>query len=179
VSGDEWPATAPHVVSGHIHEYHHPQPNVWYPGTPLPLNFSDAAARRVLLVDPTGQSPPAAVVLDVPLNVGMRVDIAGVPALLVSLAELPDRRPDRVRVFVTGSPSECRVFEKSSDHTALSALNVSIRIKPRGTSLPVALPAVGAVGAFGLAPAFVDLVEHGARSQGDLFRNQWELCRRG
>jgi hypothetical protein len=41
VEGDEWPLNHPYVVSGHIHDYQEPQPNILYTGTPIQHAFGD------------------------------------------------------------------------------------------------------------------------------------------
>lgn len=47
--GDEWPITAPYVISGHIHEYHEPQVNIVYVGTPVQHGFGDHDIKTVSL----------------------------------------------------------------------------------------------------------------------------------
>ena len=39
--GDEWPLLHPYVISGHIHNYHEPQINILYVGTPIQHAFGD------------------------------------------------------------------------------------------------------------------------------------------
>lgn len=39
-NGDKWQLDNPLVISGHIHEYHKPQKNILYIGTPHQINFS-------------------------------------------------------------------------------------------------------------------------------------------
>jgi hypothetical protein len=39
--GDVWPLTDPYVISGHIHDYHEPQVNILYTGTPIQHAFGD------------------------------------------------------------------------------------------------------------------------------------------
>jgi DNA repair exonuclease SbcCD nuclease subunit len=39
--GDGWLLTNPYIVSGHIHDYHEPQPNIIYTGTPIQHAFGD------------------------------------------------------------------------------------------------------------------------------------------
>jgi len=45
-AGDEYPAGAPLCVSGHIHEFSQPHPNVLYVGTPFDGGWARAAAPR-------------------------------------------------------------------------------------------------------------------------------------
>lgn len=39
--GDSWLLTNPYIVSGHIHDYHQPQTNIIYTGTPIQHAFGD------------------------------------------------------------------------------------------------------------------------------------------
>lgn len=39
--GDIWDLTYPYVISGHIHDYQEPQPNILYTGTPIQHAFGD------------------------------------------------------------------------------------------------------------------------------------------
>lgn len=39
--GDEWPLSAPMIISGHVHDYHRPQANIIYVGTPIQHGFHD------------------------------------------------------------------------------------------------------------------------------------------
>jgi DNA repair exonuclease SbcCD nuclease subunit len=46
--GDEWPAEYPLAVSGHIHTWHMPAPNICYTGTPFQHNFSVVPERKTV-----------------------------------------------------------------------------------------------------------------------------------
>lgn len=48
--GDEWEASLPLMVSGHEHTCQRPQPNIFYPGTPLQLGWADAPKRALSLL---------------------------------------------------------------------------------------------------------------------------------
>jgi DNA repair exonuclease SbcCD nuclease subunit len=45
--GDDWPVTSPLVISGHIHDYQQPQPNIIYCGTPFQHAFGDSSDKTV------------------------------------------------------------------------------------------------------------------------------------
>lgn len=49
VQGDKWPLNYPMVVTGHIHEYHRPQKNIIYTGTPMQHAFGDSRRKTVSL----------------------------------------------------------------------------------------------------------------------------------
>ena len=45
--GDKWPHINPLVISGHIHDYGRPQPNIIYTGTPMQHAFGDREDKTV------------------------------------------------------------------------------------------------------------------------------------
>lgn len=45
--GDTWPIDGPLVISGHIHDHHRVQENVWYTGTPIQHAFGDTADKTI------------------------------------------------------------------------------------------------------------------------------------
>lgn len=49
-TGDDWSITAPLVVSGHIHDYQRPQPNILYVGTPIQHGYGDKTDKGVSLL---------------------------------------------------------------------------------------------------------------------------------
>lgn len=46
-TGDVWGTSYPPVISGHIHDYGQPQPNIIYTGTPLQHAFGDTPNKSV------------------------------------------------------------------------------------------------------------------------------------
>lgn len=50
VKGDKWDVKWPIVVSGHIHDYQIPQPNVIYCGTPIQHGFGDTTSKALMMV---------------------------------------------------------------------------------------------------------------------------------
>jgi hypothetical protein len=47
VEGDVWPLEAPYCISGHIHDYCHLQPNLWYVGTPIQHGIADVGEKTI------------------------------------------------------------------------------------------------------------------------------------
>lgn len=47
VDGADWPLTNPYIVSGHIHDYQEPQPNVLYVGTPIQHGYGDTHDKTI------------------------------------------------------------------------------------------------------------------------------------
>lgn len=122
--GDEWPATFPLVVSGHIHSKMWLGDNVYYCGTPAQTGFGESLAggpktiflfpdRRELAVD------------GMPLYLTHHVD-----------ASLKDFDPKTVagdgnfhRVVFTGDRLACITERKSKAYTGLRGLGIRIEFK--------------------------------------------------
>ncbi len=48
--GDVWPIDYPFIVTGHIHDYQRPQPNILYTGTPMQHGFGDQTDKTISLL---------------------------------------------------------------------------------------------------------------------------------
>lgn len=51
VQGDTWELTSPQVISGHIHSYQKPQPNILYPGSCIQHAFGESNKSVVCMID--------------------------------------------------------------------------------------------------------------------------------
>jgi DNA repair exonuclease SbcCD nuclease subunit len=49
-TGDKWRVSDPLIISGHIHDYHSPQKNVIYIGTPIQHNFGEQDNKGVYII---------------------------------------------------------------------------------------------------------------------------------
>lgn len=56
--GDEWSKTNPLVISGHIHVFSQPQPNIVYVGTPYQTSYKDESAKGLLIAEFLSGKPP-------------------------------------------------------------------------------------------------------------------------
>lgn len=54
--GDKWDLSNPPVFSGHIHQYHKPQENITYVGTPYQINFGENEDKSLLLLNSNGDT---------------------------------------------------------------------------------------------------------------------------
>lgn len=105
--GDEWSLDKPLVISGHIHDYQRPQPNIVYVGTPIQHGYGDKTDKGVSLFD-IGEEihetryklpsvPPKLLVRIKPEQVGVY--------------QPPDNA--LVKVIVTGSKEEIRAVKNN------------------------------------------------------------------
>jgi DNA repair exonuclease SbcCD nuclease subunit len=54
--GDEWNATWPLCISGHIHDFQELQSNLIYPGTPVQHSYGDSANKAVMILEDSDTS---------------------------------------------------------------------------------------------------------------------------
>lgn len=81
--GDEWLEEWPYVMSGHIHEWHMPQPNVCYAGTPMQVSFGCQGRKTIsLLTYENSVSIPEQerIELSIPKKIQLKMSCADFPS---------------------------------------------------------------------------------------------------
>ncbi len=134
--GDDWDPAWPQVVSGHIHDYQKPQPNVFYPGTPLQHTFGDRGGNIVLIVEVQHGQPCAftEVPTDVDKKRTMYTTVADVAALLEKgISSTPE---DQVKVAIRGTSEEFKVFKESKEYKDLVKAGVKVAFKQEAKTRP-------------------------------------------
>lgn len=138
--GDRWDPEWPLVISGHIHDHDHLQPNILYTGAPMQHAFGDKANKTVGLFEfnpcvDLEKSPNAKklvekhpVILDKPepeirtkyfrIDLGLRTK----RIMTVNYSSLKDVKiseNERVKILVKGTKEELKILGKSSYAKAL------------------------------------------------------------
>jgi DNA repair exonuclease SbcCD nuclease subunit len=116
--GDPWPLDYPTVISGHIHNYHVPQPNIIYTGTPLQHAFGDTEDKRILVFEhrrePVAQ-PVAHQCTDGYLVMrSLVLDVDRKVIVRKTIAELDSFSPPpgcQVKLVITGTSEEIRAIK--------------------------------------------------------------------
>jgi hypothetical protein len=115
--GDEWPIDHPIVVSGHIHKYGKPQPNVHYVGAPFHHTFADDTDRSISLLTFDGGV----------FTTEKRIDLGLPKKITVTLSiqeakeyEIPTNA--HVRVYLRCSSEDYAKFQKTKHYKELSEL---------------------------------------------------------
>lgn len=107
VDGDEWPLTAPYVITGHIHDYQELQANILYTGTPIQHAFGDRHDKSIFYF--TFRSP-----LDRDYQ---RIDL-GLPRkqiVRISCAEVSTYTPPtnyELKIIISGTSGEIKAIMK-------------------------------------------------------------------
>jgi 3',5'-cyclic AMP phosphodiesterase CpdA len=105
--GDVWPLYYPPLISGHIHDYQHPQANVWYVGTPFQHAFGDSEDKTVSLYTISDTV------------VEERISLGILPKVIIHLLydEIDNFTPDptkEVKIVVVGTTAQIKAAMKMS-----------------------------------------------------------------
>ena len=124
-NGDPWPTELPLVVSGHIHDFQVPQPNIIYTGTPLQHAFGDSDDKSLFLFSMTkGDMSIQRVTLLIDKKVIVHID----------RNEFESFRPKEhqvVKLVVHGTPEELKVVKSSEHSNTLKKMGVKVFFKAR------------------------------------------------
>lgn len=116
--GDVWPLYYPPLISGHIHDYQHPQANVWYVGTPFQHAFGDSEDKTVSLFTIADKSVTVERRDSKPVT-EERISLGILPKIIVHLRydEISSFQPDpnkEIKVVVTGTTAQIKAAMKMS-----------------------------------------------------------------
>jgi len=110
---DEWPVNRPPIISGHIHDFDHLQPNLIYTGTPFQHAFGDRDDKTVSLVTINDSEVYSfdheRISLGLPTRRTFRVKPEDVPDFKPPVVE----DPSLVRIVITGTQGDIKTVVKS------------------------------------------------------------------
>lgn len=122
--GDEWSLDLPLVISGHIHDYDHLQPNIIYTGTPIQHAFGDRSDKTVSWY--TFKSDKSyeeeRVDLGIPKKVVLNVNYED-----IDKTEIPEN--SEVKVIIVGNTAQNKTAEKLTKIKEWLKLGVKISYK--------------------------------------------------
>lgn len=135
VSGDRYPLDAPLCISGHIHEFSQPQPNILYPGTPYHDGWTDLSSH---VKDGANKGPGVSELTFGPggkLHSHERIRLAGVPRNVTYIFQSPKEFQTAVEEFRSRGASEPQTIGALVESFGETPGPVaSLRIKVRATS---------------------------------------------
>lgn len=114
--GDKWPLDYPLAVSGHIHEYQTPQPNLIYPGTPFQVAFGCPQNKTVMILSYQDgiQTPEIErVALNIPKKINITLNCQEFEDFLV------DDQNDWIKFKICDSKSRIKALKKGSKYSKL------------------------------------------------------------
>ncbi len=125
--GDHWDADYPNVISGHIHETQKVEPNIYYPGSLMQHDHGDSSFKSVWVVtfSVEGCFSYETFVLE---GIKSRMTIELSFQDVYTWDPLPWIAKHHVRLNLTGTQEENKVFEKSE--LCHSLKQMGIKLKP-------------------------------------------------
>ncbi len=132
--GDQWDESWPQVVSGHIHDYQKPQPNVFYPGTPMQHSFGDKGDNIILLIDVNREIRFTEIQTEVEKKKTVYTSIDDVSKVLEK--GIKSTEDEKVKVAIKGTADEFKVFKDSKEYKELVKAGVTVAFKQEARVRP-------------------------------------------
>jgi DNA repair exonuclease SbcCD nuclease subunit len=130
-NGDQWEATDPFVISGHIHNEQWVNENIWYVGSSMQHAFGESDKKCVGLVKfDVGGSKPEIKLIETGLTKKKIV--------YLDISKAENFRPEentQTKIVLKGTAEEFKAFRKSSEYTKLSELGLKISFIPKEETL--------------------------------------------
>ncbi len=130
--GDVWDASWPLVISGHIHDKHRPQTNVFYTGSSIQHAFGESHNKTIALVTVTGASSVCVekIRLHMPEKRIVYETIESVQQWTAArIGAIPPN--ERVRITINGTATDLKLFKKSKQHKLLArCASVKVALRP-------------------------------------------------
>ena len=126
-AGDKWPLDYPLIISGHIHDYDRPQPNIVYVGTPLQHSFGDSSGKCVSIFTFDNGCPATREQED-------RVDLGLIKKIIVYLTpeEIHTYEPPTnklVKIVIRGDDAALKSISKLEKIKQLKKMGIKIAYK--------------------------------------------------
>lgn len=126
--GDEWPEDYPLLVNGHYHEQQSPKPNIFMPGTPYQMTYSEEMNKGVYFMTFT-QGKPMPEVSRIKLNLRIKMSVQKTPAEFAAM-KAPDASYE-LRIVVQGPHADIEALKVGKQFREFSKLtNVKIVLVP-------------------------------------------------
>jgi len=131
--GDDWLASAPLVVSGHIHQSQWVGKNIYYPGTPMQHSFGESGNKSVVILSFS---------MDKPCQIDEHcLNVPTKRILYVHVDELDDlditvKTDEKIRITLKGTIQQFKSVKKTSVFTKLLDQGIKISFKTEEEDVP-------------------------------------------
>lgn len=132
VVGDVWPEKSPLAICGHIHDYQRPQENIIYIGTPIQHGFGDDPNKTISLFTFGEGITTFPIETRLELKTTKKIVVHLTPEQLNTYQPQPGKL---IKVIVTGSASEVKVYTRSEKVRELRSLGVKVIFKVNDTTV--------------------------------------------
>lgn len=124
---EDWPLDFPMVISGHIHDKQHPQPNLYYTGSSIQVSFGEREDHTISLITlPEGPVQIQEINIDPPTKKTVYFDISK-----VSDMKLPVQENTKLKVSISGDAEEFKTFKKTEQYKNLIKDGVKVVFKQK------------------------------------------------
>lgn len=123
--GDKWDEQYPFIVSGHIHDTQRLQQNIVYTGSAMQHAFGESHDKTITLCEFSNNIKVKKVDLNLPKKRILYMDISELKNYVVRHTK------DKIRITLSGSYEEFKVFSKSKKFKELVKNNIKVVYKNR------------------------------------------------
>ena len=122
--GDEWEASLPDIISGHIHDKQTIQSNIYYTGSSVQHAFGETHNKTIALYSVgNGIKDIEEISLDLPIKKIIYKDFTTIQRYI------PPQTKDKIRITLQGNAEEFKSFRKTAKYKQLTNDGVSIVFK--------------------------------------------------
>lgn len=126
--GDKWDAANPFIVSGHIHDKQRVQANIFYTGSSIQHAFGESQDKTVTLCHFSSNIIFESVDLNLPRKKIVYMDMDNIEKFV------PPENNNKLRLTLSGSYEELKVFRKSKQYKELIKKNIKVVYRPTITN---------------------------------------------
>jgi DNA repair exonuclease SbcCD nuclease subunit len=131
VEGDHWDDEYPFVISGHIHDKQRLGTNIFYTGSSIQHAFGESHDKTITLCRFGNKLHFESIDLNLPRKKIVYMDMDQISDFT------PNASSDKLRITLSGSYEEFRVFRKSKKYKELTKQNVKIVYRTKGNNMEV------------------------------------------
>ena len=125
VEGDKWESDYPFVISGHVHDKQRIQDNIYYTGSSIQHAFGESHEKTIALCHFSRNIQVECIDLNLPRKKIIYMDIDKITQYT------PPSDGNQLRITLSGSYEEFKVFRKSKKYKELIKQNIKIVYKPK------------------------------------------------
>lgn len=125
VEGDKWDTEYPFVISGHVHDKQRLQENIYYTGSSIQHAYGESHDKTIALCHFTQHIDVECIDLNLPRKKIIYMDFDKINEYT------PTKGQDHLRITLTGSYEEFKLFRKSKKYKELLKHNIKIVYKPK------------------------------------------------
>ncbi len=125
VEGDKWESDYPFVISGHVHDKQRLQENIYYTGSSIQHAYGESHNKTIAMCHFTAHIDVECIDLNLPRKKIVYMDFEQINQFK------PEKGKDYLRITLTGSYEEFKVFRKSKKYKELVKHNIKIVYKPK------------------------------------------------